>query len=156
MSLRPTPEAFAADYDGFSKLHRSCAPRQCGPIMPLATILVEDNKTIRDTLIPTMSDLADMEVIAIAETPFEAIQAMAQHRHRWQVAVVDLFLKEGTGLEVLQACRDRSPRQRVIVLSNYATPAMRQRCLELGADRIFDKSTEVEDFFSYCSSGLGL
>ena len=38
----------------------------------------------------------------------------------------------------------------MIVYSNYATTAMRQRCLELGADAVFDKSTEIEQLLEYC------
>ncbi len=42
--------------------------------------------------------------------------------------------------------------QRVVVLSNYATPAMRERCTELGANAVFDKSSELEEFLAYCGS----
>jgi two-component system, OmpR family, response regulator len=66
------------------------------------------------------------------------------------LAVVDLFLKQGSGLGVLEACRIRSPRQRVVVLSNYATPDMRQRCTQLGADAVFDKSNEIDALVEYC------
>ncbi len=45
-----------------------------------------------------------------------------------------------------------SPRRHVVVLSNYATPDMRRRCLELGADRVFDKSNEIDALIQYCAS----
>jgi two-component system OmpR family response regulator len=51
---------------------------------------------------------------------------------------------------VLEACRDRDPAQKVVVLSNYATPEMRRKCTLLGADAVFDKATEVEDLIDYC------
>ena len=37
--------------------------------MSLNTILVEDSKTIRENLIPAMAELADINVVAVAETP---------------------------------------------------------------------------------------
>ena len=40
---------------------------------------------------------------------------------------------------------------RHVVLSNYATPAMRERCLALGADGVFDKSTEIDSLIAYCT-----
>ncbi|MDP3224506.1 MAG: hypothetical protein Q8M96_15340 [Rubrivivax sp.] len=40
---------------------------------------------------------------------------------------------------------------RRVVLSNYATEAMRVRCLELGADGVFDKSTEIDALLHYCN-----
>jgi two-component system, OmpR family, response regulator len=51
---------------------------------------------------------------------------------------------------VLEACRGRGPAQRVVVLSNYATVDMRKRCLQLGADAVFDKSNEIDALVEYC------
>ena len=64
--------------------------------------------------------------------------------------MVDIFLKQGSGLGVLRALRDRTPEQRVVVLSNYATVELRSQRRELGADRVFDKSTELATFLDYC------
>jgi len=36
------------------------------------------------------------------------------------------------------------------VLSNYASADVRRRCLALGADRVFDKSAQIDDLLSYC------
>jgi hypothetical protein len=41
-------------------------------------------------------------------------------------------------------------RYKMVVLSNYATLDMRSKCLELGADRVFDKSNEIDALISYC------
>jgi DNA-binding NarL/FixJ family response regulator len=75
--------------------------------MPIITILVEDNKTIRDSLVPTMAQLADVEVVAVAETDVEAVTALAQHT--WRLVVVDLFLKQGSGLTVLRHAANACP-----------------------------------------------
>jgi DNA-binding NarL/FixJ family response regulator len=121
-------------------------------MQPLATILVEDSETIRNNLIPALVELAGVQVIASAETAGEAIAALAQHAS-WQLAIVDLFLAEGSGLTVLRACQQRGAGQHVLVLTNYPTAEMRRRCLGLGADAVFDKSTELDAFFAHC---LGL
>ncbi|WP_261803403.1 response regulator transcription factor [Variovorax sp. PAMC26660] len=101
--------------------------------MPLATVLVEDSKTIRDNLVPAMAELADAEVVAFAETADEGASLLDGLSDRWQLVVVDLFLREGSGLTVLRACLGRLPHQRVVVLTNYPTKEMRRRSLELGA-----------------------
>ena len=62
--------------------------------------------------------------------------------------MVDIFLKSGSGLGVLKAAA-RLPTK-LVVLSNYATPDMRRKCLELGADRVFDKSNEIDALILYC------
>ncbi len=120
--------------------------------MHLKAIIVEDSSTILETLIPAMSELANLEVIAIAGTAASAINALAQYANEWDVAVVDLFLKQGSGLEVLRACKVRKMNQKAIVLTNYATADIRRSCLVLGADAVFDKSTELDRFFDFCNS----
>lgn len=120
--------------------------------MPLVTILIEDSPTIRASLIPAIVECANAEIVAIAETAAEAIAAIEAHGDSWQLAVVDMFLKEGNGLEVLRACSQRGRHQRVVVLTNYATNDIRQRSKAAGADAVFDKSTELDEFLELCCS----
>jgi DNA-binding NarL/FixJ family response regulator len=70
----------------------------------------------------------------------------------WQLLIVDLFLKEGSGLGVLAGCKSRSAGQRVVVLSNYVTVDIRARCEALGADAVFDKSRDLDAFIEYCNT----
>ena len=89
--------------------------------MALITFLVEDNKTIRDNLVPALEDLVNGRVVGFAETETDALAWLAAHPDGWQLLIVDLFLKEGSGLGVLGGCKERKPSQRVVVLSNYVT-----------------------------------
>lgn len=73
-------------------------------------------------------------------------------RLRRTTVIVDLFLKEGSGLSVLRAGQNRSPHQHILVLTNYPTAEIRRRCMDLGADGVYDKSTELEAFFDRCQS----
>ena len=120
--------------------------------MPLITILVEDSPTIQENLIPALAELAGVLIVAVADTAPAAIAALEHHRDTWQLAVVDLFLKQGSGLTVVRACQHRHDFQHVLVLTNYATQEMKRRCLALGADGVFDKSTELEGFFAQCAA----
>jgi two-component system OmpR family response regulator len=36
------------------------------------------------------------------------------------------------------------------VLSNHATPDIARRALQLGADRVFDKSRDIDGLLDYC------
>jgi DNA-binding NarL/FixJ family response regulator len=116
----------------------------------LRTYIIEDNATIRENLIGTLEELASIDPLGWAETENEAKGWLGLHENEWDLAVVDLFLKQGSGLGVLEACRGRAPGQRVVVLSNYATPDMRKRCTQLGADAVFDKSNEIDALIEYC------
>lgn len=119
-------------------------------MMKLITYLVEDNTTILDNLIETLSEMADVNVMAHAATQIEASRWLDLHQGAWHLAIVDLFLKQGSGLSVLAGCQHRESYQKMVVLSNYATPEIRLRAMELGADAIFDKSTELDELIAYC------
>lgn len=120
--------------------------------MAIITFLVEDNPRIQDNLIPTLEDLANARVLGVAETESEAISWLKAHDGTWDLAVVDLFLKEGSGLGVLRGCKGREPHQRVVLLTNYATDEVRRQALALGADAVFDKSTELSELFEFAGN----
>jgi two-component system OmpR family response regulator len=118
--------------------------------MALITYLVEDNQAIVDNLIETLQEITPVMVAAHADTQVEASRWLDLHDGRWDLAIVDLFLKEGSGLGVLAGCRNREPHQKVVVLTNYATPEIQRRAIELGADRVFDKSSDLDLLLAYC------
>ena len=123
--------------------------------MRLKTYIVEDNPTIRENLIDTLEELAGVTIVGTAEAENESKDWLTENRDEWDLAIVDLFLKQGSGLGVLAACRDRPSRQKVVVLSNYATVDIRQRCAQLGVDAVFDKSNEIDALVDYCNQQSG-
>jgi two-component system, OmpR family, response regulator len=116
----------------------------------IKTYVVEDSPTIRDNLIATLEELTGVTTVGTAETEKEGVDWLTNSSNAWDLAIVDLFLKQGTGLGVLSACKKRLFNQKVIVLSNYATPDVRKQCALLGADAVFDKSTEIEQLLDFC------
>jgi DNA-binding NarL/FixJ family response regulator len=117
--------------------------------MQLRAFIVDDSSTVRDNLIETLKELAEVETVGTAETEHEAKRWLAGNSG-WDVAIVDLFLREGSGLNVVEAARKRNPGQQVIVLSNHSSGDVRWRCAQLGADAVFDKSNEIEALIEYC------
>lgn len=118
--------------------------------MQIKTYVVEDNPIIRDNLVATLEELTSVATVGSAETEAEGVAWLSNSINLWDLAIVDLFLKQGNGLGVVSACKNRHPRQKVIVLSNYATQDVRKQCKTLGADAVFDKSTEIEQLLEYC------
>ena len=55
----------------------------------------------------------------------------------------------GTGLGVLKGIGKLAADTKRVVLSNHATPDIRTKCLELGADEVFDKSNELEQMLFF-------
>lgn len=111
--------------------------------------IVEDSPTIRENLLATLQELALVEAVGVAETEQQGKDWLASNED-WDLAIVDLFLKEGSGLNILEACRYRTPEQKMVVLSNHATKDVRWRCAQLGADAVFDKSTEIDALLDFC------
>ena len=123
--------------------------------MALRAYIVEDSPTIRENLIETLHELAEVDAVGLADTEREGKAWLAQHSDDWDIAVVDLFLREGSVLGVVESCRGRRRGQKVIVLSNHATSDIRRRCAQLGADAVFDKSTEIDALLDYCVKARG-
>jgi DNA-binding NarL/FixJ family response regulator len=117
---------------------------------PLNTYIVEDSPVIRENLIATLEELVPVRVVGTAEDEATALRWLAHPGQLVDLVIVDIFLKSGSGLGVLRAAQALQQRYRLVVLSNFATPDMRRKCLALGADRVFDKSTEIDALVLYC------
>ena len=87
-----------------------------------------------------LASLGGLRLVGTAGTEAEAYLWLEEHPGRWDVAIIDLVLEQGSGLGVIKRAR-RAPRPgRIAVFSSYASAAVRQHCLDLGADAVFDKS----------------
>jgi len=116
----------------------------------MRAFLVEDNPSIQKNLRVTLEELVPITIIGVAETEEEGTRWLARNDVQWDLAIVDLYLREGSGLGVLEACRYRHPGQKMVVLSNHVTAEIRWRCAQLGADAVFDKTSEIDDMVRYC------
>ena len=117
----------------------------------LKTYIVEDNPVIRESLIVTLEELAPVKVVGTAVDESTAVEWLKQPGNHADLVIVDIFLKAGSGLGVLRAASGLPQQQRLVVLSNYATADIRRKCLELGADRVFDKSNDIDALIEYCA-----
>ncbi|MDB5882699.1 MAG: putative response regulator, CheY [Ramlibacter sp.] len=119
--------------------------------MSLRAFVVEDKLSIRESLIEALAELADIETVGVAASEKAAVAWLTDPANTWQIAIVDLILEPGgNGFGVLNACRDRQPGQKVVVLTGTANADVRRHCEALGCDRVFDKSMETDALMSYC------
>ncbi len=117
---------------------------------PLKTYIVEDSPVIRENLIATLEELVPIQMVGTAEDEASAVQWLLLPQQQVDLVIIDIFLKAGSGLGVLRAAGGMQHGAKLVVLSNYATPDMRRKCLDLGADRVFDKSNDIDALISYC------
>ena len=122
------------------------------PSRRLRALIVEDHPVVLEGLYGLLEELAAVDIVGIASAEAEACQWMDSRTQACDVAIVDVFLKGGSGLGVLEHMTgyERPPER--VVLTNYATDAMKARCRELGAEAVFDKSTEIEKFVDWLAS----
>lgn len=120
-------------------------------MQPLKTYIVEDSQIIRESLVATLEELVPVQVVGTAEDESTAVHWLQQPGHGVDLLIVDIFLKGGSGLGVLRAVSGLANGPTTVVLSNYATPDMRRKCIELGADRVFDKSHDIDALMLYCA-----
>jgi DNA-binding NarL/FixJ family response regulator len=108
----------------------------------LRVFLVEDSVSLRERLGDFLSEPGKIEMIGFAATEMDAVRELLSQPI--DVAIVDLNLKEGTGLGVIESIRAQHAKAppTIIVLTNYAFPEFEAACLERGADYFFDKSTQ--------------
>jgi two-component system, OmpR family, response regulator len=108
----------------------------------LRVVIVEDSAIIRARLAEALSEIPNVAIVGQVETEADALAILGQAK--WDAAVLDLQLKQGTGLGVLKALaqRARPANTTIIVFTNYAFPQYRDRSMLLGADYFFDKSRE--------------
>ena len=119
--------------------------------MTLRAFVVEDKASIRDSLIEALAELAGIETVGVAASEKAAVAWLTNETNLWDLAIVDLILEPGgSGFGVLNACRDRPPARKMVVLTGTANADVRRQCEKLGCDRVFDKSIEVDALMSYC------
>jgi DNA-binding NarL/FixJ family response regulator len=119
-------------------------------MLPLKTYIVEDSPLIRANLIATLEELAAVAVVGSAEDEATALEWLGKAEQAVDLIIVDIFLKAGSGLGVLRYATGLPRSAKLVVLTNYATLDMRRQCLALGADKVFDKSTELDALIEYC------
>lgn len=125
------------------------------PMSALRTFIVEDSPVILENLVATLEELDNVTVVGHAADEATAVKALASEAEAADLLIVDVFLKQGSGLGVLMEAQKRQIEARRVVLTNYATADIRRRCMALGAERVFDKSRELEDLIAYCAELAG-
>ncbi len=120
--------------------------------MAVEVFLVEDLKSIQHVIAQMLQELGDFRVVATVSTEAEALDWLEQNSGQWGLAIIDLVLEQGSGMNVISRCRRTWPGGKVVVFSNFVTPGIRAHCLRLGASAAFDKTTELGAFADFCSA----
>lgn len=106
----------------------------------MKVFIVEDSADVLSRLIETFAEIDGVVVVGYADSCCEAAEAILDKRP--EVVVLDLQLRQGSGLNLLRILRKSRMSPKVIVLTNHAYDQYYQQCMAAGADYFFDKATE--------------
>jgi DNA-binding NarL/FixJ family response regulator len=106
-------------------------------------LLVEDHASFRQTLALVFDQEPDFEVVAQAGSVTEARLVMADRET--DLAVVDLSLPDGEGVELIEDLRETNPHFAALVLTASLDRAEHARAVEAGAAGVLHKSAEVDE-----------
>jgi two-component system OmpR family response regulator len=114
----------------------------------LKVFLIEDAQRIRSVLIEILQQKENVEVIGFAESEVEALNQLRSIE--WDVAIVDISLREGSGLAVLSGLKDDGrPYGCRLVFTSAPSAALKTHTISLGATAFFDKSREIDNLIDH-------
>jgi len=94
-------------------------------------LLVDDHPLLRQGMAAIINEEADLVVCGEADGVRSAIATAAETRP--DVALIDLSIRDGDGLELLREMRNRFPEVLTLVLSMYDETVYAERALRAGA-----------------------
>ena len=106
----------------------------------MKVLIADDSEVFVQRLLRALGEIGGVEVIGRARTGAEALQALRGLRP--EVMILDIRMPDGTGIDVLEGMRKEKLGPVTIVLTNFALPQYRRKCLQLGAQFFFDKAAD--------------
>jgi DNA-binding NarL/FixJ family response regulator len=108
----------------------------------MKVFIADDSKKVVDRLADLLKEVPGVQLVGRAYDVPHAIRSILETKP--DVAILDLQMPGGTGIDVLRAVRGRQPSLCVVICTNFPYPQYREECLAVGANFFLDKSAEFE------------
>ena len=108
-------------------------------------LLVEDHAAFRQALTDVLNMQPDLEVVGRAGSLAEGRTAAAALVEEVDVAVVDVFLPDGNGVELVRELRRADPGLSIVILTAGVDPKLHALAFEAGADEVCVKAEGIEE-----------
>lgn len=129
---------------------------------PARVLIVDDHPAVREALALRISRQPDLHVCGEASDLAEALQFVSENKP--DVAVIDISLKTGNGLDLIKRIKARGEPVRMLVWSMYQESLYAERVLQAGAlgyitkeqatDKIVDAIRRVLEGKIYLSEAM--
>ncbi|MGH3623809.1 MAG: response regulator [Sciscionella sp.] len=111
--------------------------------MSSTLVIVEDHGLVRDALVRFLDAESDFSVVASSSTVADATAALRQHQP--DLALIDIQLPDGDGLDLAAATCALSPGTKVVVLTTFDRPGYLRRALDAGARGFLLKDRPLDE-----------
>lgn len=108
-------------------------------------LIVDDHPMMRDGLTAQISTQPDLEVCGEAEDVADALLLVRSTSP--DLAIIDVSLKKGHGLELIKQIKARFPAVKMLVLSAYHESLFGERALRAGANGYLNKQETRQKLF---------
>ncbi len=111
--------------------------------MTISVLLIDDHEIIRQGLRRAFERQSDFEVVGEADTVAEAMRLVGLLTP--DVAIFDVRLPDGSGIDATRKVREAHPDIGVVILTMYAGDEQLFQALEAGASAFVPKNAPSED-----------
>jgi len=109
----------------------------------IRVMLADDHYVVRIGLATSIDKEADIDVVAQASSKEEAIEMAAETKP--DVAIIDMHLGDGTGIEVIKELQEKSPGSKCLILSVSTSENHVLKAVDAGATGYLSKSADRDE-----------
>lgn len=112
----------------------------------ISIVAVDDHIFIREMWSLLFSDSSNMEIVGDSGRFDEAIELVRSKKP--DILLLDINLKERSGMEAVPLVRKISPGTRIIAVSMHHEPAYAKKMMQLGARAYITKNSSYKEVFA--------
>jgi DNA-binding NarL/FixJ family response regulator len=110
--------------------------------MPIRLLIADDHEVVRAGVQSVIQETGDIKIVHESKTGSEAVEASKKLKP--DVALLDVVMPGGDGLETLARMRHECPDVRVVIYSGYDNPTFLARAMALGAMGFVHKDSKAD------------
>ncbi|MCC5789515.1 MAG: response regulator transcription factor [Opitutales bacterium] len=109
-------------------------------------VIAEDDKVFQELAKIILNSISGSSVVGFGTTVSDVVALCRTHRPDF--LILDWFLEDGNGLDVLVPAREEHPALRTFLLTEYPDEAIQEELLSLGVCAFLSKESGVEKILS--------
>ncbi|MGQ9863807.1 MAG: response regulator [Bacteroidia bacterium] len=113
--------------------------------MPIRVMVVDDHKLMIDGLVGILSEVPEIEIVGQATGVAETLKKLEQLHGQLDVILLDIRMKDGSGIDLMRQIHRKYPHIRGIALTMYDTEEYLSSMLRAGASGYILKNTSREE-----------